>query len=219
MRKVIITMHPNSFMKLASKLISNPFKLMDHMEGKAILRIDMEKGQKVVVTDIIMKDGHTLDDLKWPKYARILDVLKVAGNRHTCLMKIDAPKSMKPFVKLFNFDVIYDLPYYASEDKVIFSFIGENEPIQKAIKALRTIGKIESIQFQKATFREYDSLACLTEKQKEVITAAKRKGYYDYPRQSSTNELADELGISRATTIEHLRKAEGRLMEEILAGY
>jgi predicted DNA binding protein len=51
------------------------------------------------------------------------------------------------------------------------------------------------------------------------VIAAKRHGYYDYPRRVNSEQLAEIVGISKATVVEHLRKAEGRLMETLLAGY
>ena len=41
-------------------------------------------------------------------------------------------------------------------------------------------------------------------------------GYYRYPREIDTKELAKRIGISRTTLIEHLRKAENRVMEKVL---
>ena len=52
----------------------------------------------------------------------------------------------------------------------------------------------------------------LTDRQRDVVTEALARGYYDWPRQINNETLADELDISRATLHEHLRKAEQRLV-------
>lgn len=57
----------------------------------------------------------------------------------------------------------------------------------------------------------------LTDRQREVVTAALTRGYYDWPREITNSELAEELGISRATLHEHLRKAERTLLSSVLA--
>ena len=57
----------------------------------------------------------------------------------------------------------------------------------------------------------------LTERQREVATEALARGYYDWPRKITNEELAAELGISRATLHEHLRKAERTLLSSALA--
>lgn len=55
----------------------------------------------------------------------------------------------------------------------------------------------------------------LTPRQREAFTLARREGYYDYPRETTTRELADEMGVSKATFTEHLRRAEGRLLRAV----
>ena len=80
-------------------------------------------------------------------------------------------------------------------------------------------GKVYNIRYHKAVYQEHNMLSVLTDKQREIILAAKREGYYDYPRKINTKELAEKVGVSKATVVEHLRKAEGRLMANILAGY
>jgi predicted DNA binding protein len=38
------------------------------------------------------------------------------------------------------------------------------------------------------------------------------RGYYEWPREVDAKTLADELGIAKATMLEHLRKAEGKVL-------
>lgn len=53
----------------------------------------------------------------------------------------------------------------------------------------------------------------LTERQREVFETAKRLGYYNWPRETSADALASELDVSKATVLEHLRKAEAKLLD------
>lgn len=52
-----------------------------------------------------------------------------------------------------------------------------------------------------------DSRYGLTESQYEALTLAVQSGYYDIPRQRTTVELAEELGISDQAVTERLRRA------------
>ncbi len=61
-----------------------------------------------------------------------------------------------------------------------------------------------------------DSDSPLTARQREVATEALARGYYDWPRKITNERLAEELGISRATLHEHLRKAERTLLSSAL---
>jgi predicted DNA binding protein len=40
-------------------------------------------------------------------------------------------------------------------------------------------------------------------------------GYYDIPRKITSEELAERLGLVGSTVVEHLRKAEQRLMTQL----
>lgn len=52
----------------------------------------------------------------------------------------------------------------------------------------------------------------LSERQREIFRLAQRRGYYRWPREVSASELAAELDISKTTLLEHLRKAEAKLL-------
>jgi predicted DNA binding protein len=53
----------------------------------------------------------------------------------------------------------------------------------------------------------------LSERQRQAFELARERGYYAWPRGTSGAELAEELGISKATFLEHLRKAEAKLLD------
>jgi predicted DNA binding protein len=67
-----------------------------------------------------------------------------------------------------------------------------------------------------ANFSPISPLNQLTEKQREVLIAAHKMGYYDIPRRITSQELGKKLGLVDSTVVEHLRKAEQRLMTQIL---
>jgi predicted DNA binding protein len=55
----------------------------------------------------------------------------------------------------------------------------------------------------------------LSRRQHDVFELARERGYYNWPRDVNATELAEELGVSKATVLEHLRKAESRLFEQL----
>ena len=57
-----------------------------------------------------------------------------------------------------------------------------------------------------------DRLADLTERQREALEAAYRAGYFNWPRDSDAEEVAEALDISSPTLHSHLRKAEQSLL-------
>ena len=65
--------------------------------------------------------------------------------------------------------------------------------------------------------RVTDPMADLTDRQREVLEVAFAAGYFERPRRTNTEELADALGISRSTVTQHLRAAERKLFGSLLA--
>lgn len=55
----------------------------------------------------------------------------------------------------------------------------------------------------------------LTEKQRAVLKTAFHAGYFEWPRKSTGEEVADRLGITQATFSEHFRAAERTLFEAV----
>ncbi|APW97758.1 transcriptional regulator [Halobiforma lacisalsi AJ5] len=53
----------------------------------------------------------------------------------------------------------------------------------------------------------------LSQRQREIFDLACEQGYYSWPREVTTRELADEADISKTTLLEHLRKAESKLLD------
>ncbi len=52
----------------------------------------------------------------------------------------------------------------------------------------------------------------LTKRQLEVLQLARKRGYYEHPKETSAGDLGDELNISTSTLHEHLHKVEARLL-------
>ncbi len=56
----------------------------------------------------------------------------------------------------------------------------------------------------------------LTDRQHEVLQVAYHSGYFDWPRATDGETLADTLDIAQSTMLQHLRTAERKLLTEIL---
>jgi len=56
----------------------------------------------------------------------------------------------------------------------------------------------------------------LTDRQREVLEAAYQAGYFDWPRESTAEEVAESLGLTSPTLHGHLRKAEHVILSGLL---
>lgn len=78
------------------------------------------------------------------------------------------------------------------------------------------LGELGSVRLGRLTpYLEPDTL--LSERQSEVVTAALRGGYYEWPRETDAETLAADLGITHSTFLEHLRKAERQLLSDAIS--
>lgn len=86
------------------------------------------------------------------------------------------------------------------------------EDLQNIIADMREIGTVSLIKLREAGDRSPE----LTDRQRTVASRALEAGYYEWPREIESEELASELDISRTTLHEHLRKAEKKILEQSL---
>ena len=56
----------------------------------------------------------------------------------------------------------------------------------------------------------------LTSKQIKSLKMAYLKGYYDYPKKVTSRDLAESMGVSQSTLLEHIRKAENKIIQKIV---
>jgi len=216
MRKLILEL------KLDEKLLKNFYFLIDKIESielLELLKLDFEKRIKMAIAAINMKEGYSIDDIKMPDYVEIFTVLQKKDNRYICLIKAKYFKSLSSLAKKFNIDIIWDTPSILTKEKMLVSVSGSEENLKKILSLFKNIGKVTKISFVKSIYNEQTILSCLTEKQRKILIAAKNNGYYNYPRKINSKELSDIIGLSKPTVVQHLRKAEGRIVSNILAGY
>lgn len=61
-------------------------------------------------------------------------------------------------------------------------------------------------------------LSRLTRKQSQALLLAYDLGYYDVPRKISSEKLANRLQVDKSTLVEHLRKAQRKLLAGVVEG-
>lgn len=96
-------------------------------------------------------------------------------------------------------------------------FAGQRADIEAALEAIRGEAdaeiEVESVGAVGGGPSHSRRVERLTRSQREVYELARERGYYEWPRETSTRELADELDVSKTTLLEHLRTAESKLLD------
>jgi predicted DNA binding protein len=94
----------------------------------------------------------------------------------------------------------------------VFRELEEEYDVQ--LESIHEVDPQDSVQFADASDQIYDSLSA---RQLECMVKARDAGYYNWPREVAANDVADDLGISGPTFLEHLRKGEQKALSTFLA--
>lgn len=211
MRQIIIEIEPNDETRERQRSI---FQHIYSYEVLEMLKMDYGEGIYVDLIECQLKEDVSIHDLEFIGNMEILSIVGSEGNKHTCIVK-----GYESYSEL-DLDLIYTTPSMISEDRIIVSFIGAQQNLMKFVEMVRShVGEIINISFKQAAYQKQDILTILTGKQREVLAAAYEHGYYDIPRRISSERLSEKVKISKPTLIEHLRKAERRILAEIMAGH
>lgn len=110
--------------------------------------------------------------------------------------------------------IVAEIPAHYQPSMVIEEFLSENPDANLVAKREK-----ESItpMFTLSGFEQVLHTH-LTDRQREVLETAFEAGYYDWPRVTTGEEIADELGISSATFSEHINSAERALLTVLFEG-
>lgn len=109
--------------------------------------------------------------------------------------------------------LVADVPPHVDASVVIDAFL-DQYPGAKLVARRET--DRDSPTMTENRFRER-LLADLTDRQLQALRTAYEDGYFDWPRESTTGDVAGELEIATSTFSQHLRVAEGKLLDELFS--
>lgn len=111
----------------------------------------------------------------------------------------------------------FSSPFEIRDETVIMTFVGDSKNLMKLFDLSKKMDiHYKIVSSTDATFSADSPLNGLTQKQREVLTVAFENGYYDSPKRIDSRQLADKLHIKCSTLVEHRRKAEERLIAQVL---
>ncbi|MFB6297816.1 MAG: helix-turn-helix domain-containing protein [Salinirussus sp.] len=165
---------------------------VSHVAGEVGVRDMVYKDEEVVlITEKCLLDSH--DD----------DLLEEYLRRHNCL-------SLPPLT--YDHGTLLTRVISLDESELTAVYRDVNETHHVTVEAKRGI---ESVVPDVPLLMLDSALPDLSPGQKEALLAAIEEGYYEIPRETKTAEVASDLGISRRTFEEHLRRAENKLVKSM----
>jgi predicted DNA binding protein len=214
MRRLILEIQEKEIAKIGIEL--PPFKKIKTLKLLYFLRQDEE--EFAAISQIELKDPNSkIIDIVSSGLMMETQVLEDQKNgKYTVFMR--GGPTLSSVLKSVGIDSGYLFPpLEISEGKIRFSFLGSELQVQDFMKKIDALGiRYRVVLLADANFSPTSPLNRLTEKQRETLIAAYKLGYYDIPRKITSEQLAKKLGLVDSTVVEHLRKAEKRLMAQIL---
>jgi hypothetical protein len=118
----------------------------------------------------------------------------------------------------FSFKLYLIGPLEIRDEKMKVGFVGMAGQISKFLgKIERAKIRYRIVSLMDERFSPDSPLSKLTEKQTRILLSAYDLGYYDIPRRFDSEQLAKKLNLGRSTVAEHLRKAEYRIITEVVS--
>jgi DNA-binding CsgD family transcriptional regulator len=111
-------------------------------------------------------------------------------------------------------------PDFLDTDRMKVEMIGKENEIKKLLHYANKWGdnSFKVLGLTSIDAKGESLLSKLTHRQRQMLLVAYALGYYDVPRRISSDELSRHLNIDKSTIVEHLRKAERKLIGGIIAG-
>jgi DNA-binding CsgD family transcriptional regulator len=180
-------------------------------QGLAIICRLRLKDRNMNIQDLLMGEG-LLTNIEL-LYKEKDDSLVVFIEGRSCVPK--PPKDIKQPKMLMA-----RTPDFLDVDRMKVEMVGKENEIKKLLHYANKWGdnSFKILGLTSIDAKGESLLSKLTPRQRQMLLAAYALGYYDVPRRISSDDLSMHLDLDKSTVVEHLRKAERKLIGAIIAG-
>ena len=212
MRKVVLRWKTSSLR--GSKEIGEILKICERIEILGHLSVNEEGVTQLA--EIKMKKGKNIDELSDLENFEVITVHEESEDGYLVSLYCTHPLAITA-IELSNIHI--QPPYGISEKNGMeMRITGLSNSVRRFLSLIRIIlppDNIAVISFQKENNNSiWETI--LTERQREVLSHAVKKGFYSMDRKVTLKELANEMEMARSTYGEHIRRAEVEIMNKIM---
>ena len=190
--------------------------LMEICESIEVLgHLSTDSGGVTQLVELRINEGHELSEISELESFEVLEMHEEDESGILVSIRCTHPLALSA-VELSN---IYVYPPYGIDSKngLEFRIFGISSSIRSFLDFVRTVMPPDSVSVQTIKNGSQKDFDFLTEKQREVLELAVRRGYYDDNSEVTLKQLADELGIARSTIGEHLKRAESEAVKRAVS--
>tara|TARA_Y100001968_G_C19435808_1_gene759596 strand:- start:2055 stop:2699 length:645 start_codon:yes stop_codon:yes gene_type:complete len=190
--------------------------LMEICERIEVLgHLSTDSGGVTQLVELRINEGHEISEISELESFEVLEMHEEDESGILVSIRCTHPLALSA-VELSN---IYVYPPYGIDSKngLEFRIFGISSSIRSFLDFVRTVMPPDSVSVQTIKNGSQKDFDFLTEKQREVLELAVRRGYYDDNSEVTLKQLADELGIARSTIGEHLKRAESEAVKRAVS--
>ncbi|MCT9095648.1 helix-turn-helix domain-containing protein [Haloarchaeobius sp. HME9146] len=183
-------------------------------DGLTVILVFSAYGDEYEAFEAGMADDETLSEFS------ILSDSEDRRLYRATMAKESAEQALYPFV--VDHDIFFQAHTATAEESQIRATVANEETFQEFIAycdrhdiSLTVQRILREHQENRSREKEAD-LPELTPAQREALEASVKAGYYEVPRQSTLEDVADELGVSSQATSERLRRGMRTVLRETL---
>ncbi len=217
MRRVTIEFNYEAAWKRIFGLNANRVEVLEALrcfkcdtQGLAVICRIKLKDNNMNITDLLIGKG-LLTNIEL-LYKEKEDSLVVFIEGGSCVPK--PSKDIKPPKMLMARP-----PDFLDMDRTKVEMIGKENEIKKLLHYTNKWGdnSFKILGLTSIDTKGASLLSKLTARQRQMLLTAYALGNYDVPRRISSDELSRHLKVDKSTIVEHLRKAERKLIGSIIA--
>jgi len=141
-----------------------------------------------------------------------LSKIKTKDDKTTYLVKKEPTKLT---LMLEKHSLYYEFPLQITKDMARLSVTGMSGEITRFLSALDELGVKYKVALAADYITQSSLLSNLTERQREALNLALREGYFKTPRETNAHLLAEKMGIKHTTFLQHLRRAQEKILKMV----
>ena len=216
MRRLVVEMSTKALSKLIPE---SSFKKVKSGEVLHFLKFDYHEAA-MILRVVYNEPNVNIEDLfgQYLIEAKLLQQEKEReGESYTYFVRVRTVEAIHRGPDLKAVGGYVSLPYEVREEKVKITFLGSAKQVRAFLKRVEDASvRYRMISLTDAQFSPHSPLSHLTEKQRRVFITAHNLGYYDVPRKTNLVQLAERLNLAYSTVDVQLRRAERRLLNQIM---
>ena len=212
MRKVLLRWKTPSLSR--AKGLNEIIEICDRIEVLGHLSVNEEGVIQLV--EIKLREGKSIDLFSTLEHFEIIEQLEENEDGILVTMLCTHPMA-RSAIDLSNIHI--QPPYGIDREKGMeLRIIGLSSSIRRFVALIRLALPPDSISILSINEEEQSNSwkGVLTNRQREVLTHAINRGFYNLTRDVTLKELAEEMGMARSTYGEHIRRSESEIMKNLL---